>query len=105
MLARLVRVSLGRRKARTVLAVLAITAGSAIATAMFTTAFSLNERMSREFRAFGANIVVLPASNTIDIGLPGMAFDSVTDQGLIQESELWRIKLIPNWSASLMLYY
>lgn len=104
MFARLVRTSLGRRKARTALAVLAIMAGSAIASAMFTTAFSLNDRMSREFRAFGANIVVLPASNTIDIGLPGMAFDSVTDQGLIQESELWRIKLIRNWSANVLGY-
>jgi putative ABC transport system permease protein len=101
---RLVRTALFRRKARTALAVLAIMTGSAIATAMFTTSFSLNDRMSREFRAFGANIVVLPESNTIDIGLPGMAFDSVTDQGLIQESALWRIKMIPNWSANVLGY-
>lgn len=96
--------SLTRRKARTALAILAIMTGAAIASALFTTSFSLNDRMSREFRAFGANIVVLPASNTIDIGLPGMAFDSVTDQGLIQESELWRIKMIPNWSANVLGY-
>jgi putative ABC transport system permease protein len=104
MFARLLRVSLGRRKARTALALLALVTGSAIASAMFTTAFSLNDRMSREFRAFGANIVVLPTSNTIDIGLPGMAFDSLTDQGLIQESELWRIKQIRNWSANVLGY-
>lgn len=104
MLARLVLSSLSRRRARTALAVLAIMAGSAVVTALFTTSFSLNDRMYREFRAFGANIVVLPPSSSIDAGLPGVSLDEVTDQGLIRESDLYRIKLIGNYSANVLGY-
>ena len=104
MFTRLVRVSLTRRKARTALAILAVMLGAAVASAMFTTSFSLYDRLSREFRAFGANIIVLPPSDTVDSGLPGVGFDTVTDQDFIDESILYRIKLIPNWSANILGY-
>jgi putative ABC transport system permease protein len=104
MFARLVRVSLARRKARTAMAILAVMMGAAVASAMFTTSFSLNDRLAREFRAFGANIIVLPPSDTVDSGLPGVSFDTVTDQGFIDESQLYRIKQIPNWSTNILGY-
>jgi putative ABC transport system permease protein len=97
-------VSLTRRKARTALAILAVMMGAAVASAMFTTSFSLYDRLSREFRAFGANIIVLPPSDTVDSGLPGVGFDTVTDQGFINEDDLWHIKRIPNWSANVLGY-
>jgi putative ABC transport system permease protein len=86
------------------MAIVAVMMGAAVASAMFTTSFSLSDRLAREFRAFGANIIVLPPSNTVDSGLPGVGFDTVTDQGFIDESQLYRIKQIPNWSANILGY-
>ncbi len=96
--------SLARRKARTALAILAVLVGSAVAASMLTVSASLYDRLAREFRSFGANIVVLPDSEAVETGLPGVAFGTVTDQGFIKDSDLWHIKKIGKYSPNVLGY-
>jgi len=94
--------SLVRRKSRVALAVLAVMLGASVSSALLNTSMSMSEKLSEEFRKFGANIIVLPQSDTIEVGLPGISLGSVTDQRYINESQLWRIKKIANWSANVL---
>jgi putative ABC transport system permease protein len=102
MFTRILAKSLAKRRSRVALAVLAVVMGASMASALLTTSYSMNEKLANEFRKFGANIMVLPRSETIDVGLPGLSLGSVTEQRYINESTLWKIKKIQNWSANVL---
>jgi len=102
MFTRILGKSLAKRRSRVALAVVAVVMGASMASALLTTSYSINEKLANEFRQFGANIMVLPRSETIDVGLPGMSLGSVTEQRYISESTLWKIKKIQNWSANVL---
>ena len=104
MFGRLVGRSIRARKLRSAMVVLAIMMGAAIASALLTTAYSVRERMATQFRNFGPNIVISPVSSTIEVGLPGISIGSITEQGYINESDLWKIKRIPNWGGDILGY-
>ena len=104
MFSRILGKSLAKRRSRVALAVVAVVMGASMASALLTTSYSINEKLANEFRQFGANIVVLPRSDTIDVGLPGISLGSVTEQRYINESTLWNIKKIQNWSANVLGY-
>jgi putative ABC transport system permease protein len=101
---RLVQRSLAARRARSALVVLSVLAGAAIASALLTTSFSVRDRMASEFRRFGPNIVVSPVSSTIEVGLPGISLGSITEQGYLNESDLWRIKALPERGDDILGY-
>jgi putative ABC transport system permease protein len=69
-----------------------------------TTSFTMIEKLANEFRQFGANIIVMPRSDTIDVGLPGLSLGSVTEQRYIDEGGLYMVKEIHNWSANVLGY-
>ena len=104
MTARLVRRSLAARKLRSAMAVLVVMVGAAVASALLTSALSVREGMEAQFRAFGPNIVVTPDKSTIAVGLPGFSLGTVTEQGYLNESDLWRIKDLPGRSSSILGY-
>lgn len=54
----------------------------------------MSSKVGLEFRKYGANILVIPKSDTIEVGFPGVQFGSVTEQRYINESDLWKIKTI-----------
>ena len=99
---RVLRKSIARRKSRVALAAVAVLMGASVSSALLTTSFSMSEKLSEQFRTFGANIVIQPRSDTIEVGLPGLSLGSVTEQRYINESDLWRIKRIQNWSANVL---
>ena len=94
MLLRILTKSLARRKSRIALAVVAVLMGAAVATALMTVSLDVTEKVSQEFRKYGANLMVVPKSDTIDVGFPGVQLGSVTEQKYINESDLWKIKSI-----------
>ena len=104
MFMRILGKSIARRKQRVAIAIVAVVMGAAVASALLTTSMAMNDKMGEEFRKFGANIVVIPRSDTIEVGLPGMTFGSVTEQRYVDESDLWKIKEIANWSANVLGY-
>ena len=86
--------SLSRRKSRIAIAVVSVVIGAAIATALLSVSLDVSDKISEEFRKYGANLLVVPESDTIDVGFPGVEFGSVTEQRYINESDLWKIKTI-----------
>jgi len=68
--------------------------GAAVVTALFTVSLGVGDQVGQEFTKYGADLMLQPQSNTIQIGLPGVSIGSVTEQKYINESDLWMIKTI-----------
>lgn len=94
MFIRILRKSLSKRKSRIAIAVISVIIGAAIATALLSVSLDVSEKVGQEFRKYGANLLVVPESDTIDVGFPGVEFGSVTEQRYISESDIWKIKSI-----------
>jgi putative ABC transport system permease protein len=94
MFLRILGKSILKRKSRIAIAVISVTIGAAIATALLSVSFDVSQKVGIEFRKYGANLMVVPKSDTIDVGFPGVQFGSVTEQRYINESDLWKIKTI-----------
>jgi putative ABC transport system permease protein len=86
MIARFVRDSIGRSPRRKAMIIAAIAMGSAVATSMLGVMLSIGDKMNRELRQVGANIVVTE--------LTGGAGGVTTGTNYIAESELSKIKNI-----------
>lgn len=94
MFARILGKSLLKRKSRIAIAVISVIIGSAIATALLSVSLDVGEKVGHEFRKYGANLIIIPKSDTIQLGFPGVDFGSVTEQRYINESDIWKIKAI-----------
>ena len=55
--------SLIRRKARMIVALLAVAIGATIMSGLVTIYYDIPRQLGKEFRSYGANFVVLPAEN------------------------------------------
>lgn len=75
---RLVSSAIQRRKLRIALAVLAVVMGASIASTLLTVSFDINDKMGRELKSYGANILLQPSS----------------EGAFINESQLYKIKTI-----------
>ena len=53
--------SLIRRASRLIIAVLAIAIGATILSGLVTIYYDIPEQLGREFRSYGANLIILPA--------------------------------------------
>jgi putative ABC transport system permease protein len=69
--------SILKRKSRIAIAIIAVIMGAATTTALLSVSLDVNEKVSYEFRKYGANLVVVPKSDTIDVGFPGVNIGSV----------------------------
>ncbi len=69
-LPRMLRQSLLHRRSRSLSALLAMTVSAAVATALLTLYSDLDAKLHREFRGFGANVVVAGAANRPGDALP-----------------------------------
>lgn len=103
MFMRILRKSLSKRKSRIAIAVVSVIIGAAITTSLLSVSFDVTEKVGYEFRKYGANLMISPKSDTIDVGFPGVDFGSVTEQKYINESDLWKIKTI-YWRNNVLGY-
>jgi putative ABC transport system permease protein len=94
MFVQLLKKSILRRKSRFAMGVASVLIGAAVVTALLTVSLGVGEQVGQEFTKYGANLILQPQSNTIEIGLPGVSMGSVTEQKYINESDLWMIKTI-----------
>lgn len=101
MLMRILGKSLARRRGRIAIAVVSVLMGAAVATALMAVSMDIEAQVSAEFRQYGANLIVVPQSDTIDVGFPGVDFGSVTEQGYIEEGDIWKIKRI-SWRNNVL---
>jgi putative ABC transport system permease protein len=92
MFVRLVYESFRRQKRRKLLAGAAITLGVTVATAMIAVATDIGDKINRELRAIGANLVVTPQEDSLDVELGGVNLKPPTDGAFLSEADLPKIK-------------
>ena len=94
MFARLVGESFIRNPRRKVLTAAALIVGMAVATATLTVALDVGDRMSREFRSLGANLLVTPESDTLPLEIGGIDYRPVDEGAYLPEADLGKLKMI-----------
>ena len=92
MFVRLVYQSFLRQKRRKLLAGAAITFGVAVATAMIAVATDIGDKINRELRTYGANIVVYPEADTLDVEIGGVNLKPASDGAYLDEKDQPAIK-------------
>jgi len=92
MFVRLVYESFRRQKRRKLLAGAAITLGVTIATAMIAVATDIGDKINRELRTIGANILVTPQEDTLDVEIGGVNLKPPSDGAFLSEADLPKIK-------------
>jgi putative ABC transport system permease protein len=94
MFARIVGESFARNPRRKALTVAALVVGMAVATATLTVALEVGDRMAREFRSLGANLIVTPQSDTLPLEIGGVDYRPVDEGAYLQEADLGKLKTI-----------
>jgi len=94
MFARLVSESFVRNPRRKILTAAALVVGMAVATSTLTVALEVGDRLAREFRSLGANLIVTPASDTLPLEIGGVDYRPVDEGAYLQEADLGKLKTI-----------
>lgn len=94
MFARLVGESFVRNPRRKILTAAALVVGIAVATATLTVALEVGDRLAREFRSLGANLVVTPESDTLPVEIGGVDYRPVDEGAYLKEADLGKLKTI-----------
>jgi putative ABC transport system permease protein len=92
MFARLVYESFRRQKRRKLLVGAAITLGVTVATAMIAVATDIGDKINRELRTIGANLLVTPQEDTLDVEIGGVNLKPPSDGAFLSEADLPKIK-------------
>jgi putative ABC transport system permease protein len=92
MFPRLVYESFRRQTRRKLLAGIAITLGVAVATAMIAVATDIGDKINRELRTYGANLVITPQEDTLDVEIGGVNLKPPSDGAFLNEADLPKIR-------------
>ncbi|MGE5207595.1 MAG: ABC transporter permease [Chlamydiota bacterium] len=92
MFGRLVFESFRRQRRRKLLAGAAIALGVAVATAMIAVATNIGDKINQELRSYGANLLITPQADTLDVEIGGVDLKPPSDGAFLQEADLPRIK-------------
>ncbi len=94
MFLRIVSDSFTRKPRRKVLTAAALALGMAVATATLEVALDVGDRLAREFRSLGANLLVTPASDTLPLEIGGVDYRPVDAGAYLPENDLGKLKTI-----------
>jgi putative ABC transport system permease protein len=89
---RLLFESFRRQKRRKSVVLLAVALGMSIATAMIAVAAGIGDKISQELRSTGANLLITPIDDTLDVNLGGMSVKPASQGAFIAESDLPKLK-------------
>src|SRR5271165_404335 len=103
MIARFVRDSIRRSPRRKALIIAAIAMGSAVATSMLGVMLSIGDKINRELRQVGANIVVTARASNLTGGAGDIKTATTGGANYIAESEVPKIKSI-FWTLNISGY-
>jgi putative ABC transport system permease protein len=92
MFVRLVYESFRRQKRRKLLASIAVMFGMCVATAMIAVATDIGDKINRELRRIGANLIVTPQQDTLDVEIGGVNLKPPSDGAYLNEADLPKIK-------------
>jgi putative ABC transport system permease protein len=86
--------SFQRQRRRKVLAGIAVVLGMTVVTAMIAVQVDVGDKVNRELRSLGANILITPAEDTLDVEIAGVNLKPASEGAFIAESELPKLKQI-----------
>jgi len=92
MFLRLVFESFWRQKRRKALAGAAVMLGVSVATAMIAVATDIGDKISRELRSYGANLLVTPQQDSLDLEIGGVNLKPPGDGSYLNEADLPKIR-------------
>ncbi len=89
---RLVYESFRRQRQRKLLVAIAVTLGATVSTAMIGIALGIGDKISHEARAYGANLVVTPEEDSLDVQIGSVNLKPAAGGAYLDESALPKIK-------------
>jgi putative ABC transport system permease protein len=94
MFIRLVADSFGRRPRHKLLTGAALALGMAVATAALSVSLDVGDRLSREFRSLGANLIVTPSADSLPIEIGGVDYRPANAGAYLPEADLPKVKTV-----------
>ena len=91
---RLLLESFRRQRRRKLLAGLAIFLGTTAVTAMLALATTIGDRIHNELAVYGANIIVTPKAQSLDVDIGGVNIAPSTGNAYLHESDLAKLQTI-----------
>ncbi len=92
MFVRLVYESFRRQTRRKLLVGIAVTLGAAVSTAMIGIATGIGDKISHEFRNYGANLIVTPDEDSLDVQVGSVNLKPASSGAYLDETALPKIK-------------
>lgn len=93
--------SMLRGRKRKMLAVFTLFLSAALLSALFAVSINIGDKMAREMKAYGANILIQSASETLAMNIDGVNYNPLSGQSFLNESALRDIKGI-FWRNNIM---
>ncbi|HMD42682.1 MAG TPA: ABC transporter permease [Candidatus Acidoferrum sp.] len=94
MFLRLVADSFTRRPKRKLLTMAALALGMAVATAALSVSLDVGDRLAREFRSLGANLLVTPLADSLPLEIGGVDYRPANAGAYLPEADLGKLKTI-----------
>ncbi len=74
------------------LAIITIAFGASLATAMLNVSLDIGDKINRELKSYGANILVVPKMDTLPAEIGGIEFNPLADRQYLEEESIPKIK-------------
>jgi putative ABC transport system permease protein len=103
MFLRLVADSFTRRPRRKILSMAALAMGMAVATATLSVSLDVGDRLAREFRSLGANLLVTPQEDSLPLEIGGVDYRPANAGTYLPEADLGKLKTI-FWRFNIMAF-
>ena len=91
---RLIADNFARRPRRKVLTGAALALGMAVATATLSVSLDIGDKLAKEFRSLGANLVVTPEADSLPLEIGGVDYRPVNAGAYLPEADLPKIKSV-----------
>jgi putative ABC transport system permease protein len=92
MLLRVLRKSLIKRKTRVAIAIISVIMGAAMASALLTVSWQVEEKVAKELTKYGPNMVVIPKTEELNIDLGGIQLGTIGETKYITETNAKKIR-------------
>src|SRR5437016_9392253 len=94
MFLRIVADSFGRRPRHKLLTGAALALGMGVATATLSVSLDVGDRLAKEFRSLGANLLVTPLADSLPLEIGGVDYRPVNAGAYLPETDLPKLKTI-----------
>jgi putative ABC transport system permease protein len=92
MLLRILRKSLSKRKSRVAIAIISVIMGAAMASALLTVSWQVEEKVAQELTKYGPNMVVVPKTEELTVEVGGIPLGKIGETKYISETNAQKVR-------------